>query len=157
MSVSYISREGKKKLQEELKELKKQKEILSGEVAEAREKGDLKENAEYHAAKERLSDILNRIGKVSDALTSSRLTDELEIEKDTVQIGVTVAIEDQEDHDKQEWTLVGQAESDPAAGKISVDSPLAQGLLGHKVGERVRVDLPAGPMTFKILKTTPAL
>ena len=156
MSVTYISREGKKKLEQDLKELKKQKEILSGEVAEAREKGDLKENAEYHAAKERLTDVMNRIGQLTDSLSSSRLTDELEIAKDTVQIGVQITLED-EDKDKQEWILVGQAESDPAAGKISVDSPLAQGLLGHKVGETVTVDLPAGPMKFKILKTKPAL
>lgn len=156
MSVSYISRKGKQKLELQLKELKKQKEILSGEVAEAREKGDLKENAEYHAAKERLTDVMNKIGQISDTLGSSRLTDEIEIQKDVVQLGVTVIFED-EDKEKQEWTIVGQAESDPAAGRISVDSPLAQGLLGHKVGETVEVQLPAGPMTFKILKTKPAI
>lgn len=156
MSATYISRAGKKKLVEEVKELKKQKEILSGEIAEAREKGDLKENAEYHAAKDRLGEVMNRIGKLSDAISSSQLTDELEIKKDMVQIGVTVSLEDS-DKEKLEWTLVGQAESDPASGKISVDSPLAQGLLGHKVGEKVTVDLPSGPTTFKILKTKPAV
>ncbi len=156
MSATYISRAGKKKLEGEVKDLKKQKEILAGEIAEAREKGDLKENAEYHAAKDRLGEVMNRIGKLSDAITTSRLTDELEIKKDTVQIGVTITLEDDE-KEKQEWTLVGQAESDPSSGKISVDSPLAQGLLGHKVGEKVTVNLPAGPVTFKVLKTKPAI
>ncbi len=156
-SATYISRAGMKKLQDEVKELKKQKIILSGEIGEAREKGDLKENAEYHAAKDRLGEIMNRIGKISDALATSRLTDDIEIKKDMVQIGVKIRIEDQEDKETLEWILVGQAESDPAAGKISVDSPLAQGLLGHKVGEKVTIELPAGPVTYKIIKTTPAI
>jgi len=86
-----------KKLKDDLKELKKQKAILSGEIAEAREKGDLKENAEYHAAKERLGDVMSRIGKITDALATSRLTDEIEIKKDTVQIGVKITLEDQDD------------------------------------------------------------
>ena len=157
MSANYISRAGKKKLEKDLKELKKQREIMSGEVGEAREKGDLKENAEYHAAKDKLGEIMNRIGKLSDTIASSQLTDELEIKKDTVQIGVKVSLEDLDDKEKYDWILVGQAESDPAAGKISVDSPLAQGLLGHKVGEKVKVNLPAGETTYKILKTTPAI
>ena len=157
MGANYISRAGKKKLEKEVKELKKHKEILSGEIAEARDKGDLKENAEYHAAKDKLGEVMNRIGKLSDTLATSHLTDELEIEKDTVQIGVKISLEDQADKDRSEWILVGQAESDPSAGKISVASPLAQGLLGHKVGEKVKVELPSGVVTYKILKTTPAI
>ncbi|MFH2204238.1 MAG: transcription elongation factor GreA [Elusimicrobiota bacterium] len=157
MSATYISRAGMQKLHDELKELKKQKTILSGEIGEAREKGDLKENAEYHAAKERLGEVMNRIGKISDALATSRLTDDIEIKKDTVQIGVKVTLQDQDDMEQHEWILVGQAESDPSAGKISVDSPLAQGLLGHMVGETVKIELPAGSTTYKVIKTEPAV
>ena len=122
-------------------------------IAEARAHGDLSENAEYHAAKEKLGEIMGRIAKIQDHLAGARLIEDLKIKKNEVQIGVKVTLKD-EDGDEYEWTLVGAPESDPAKGRISVDSPLAQGLLGHKVGEKVKVDLPAGATTFKILKTT---
>ena len=157
MPESYVTRAGYQKLIDDVKDLKKRKVILSGEIGEAREKGDLKENAEYHAAKEKLAEIMDRISRIESQLQSARLIDEIKIKDGEVQIGVKVTLLDTEDNEEYAWTLLGQAESDPAAGKISVDAPLAQGLLGHKVGEQVSVALPAGPKTFKILKTEPAL
>ncbi|MDE2291213.1 MAG: transcription elongation factor GreA [Elusimicrobia bacterium] len=157
MAETYITRAGYQKLQKDLEELKKQKKVLSGEIDEARQKGDLKENAEYHSAKERLGEVMGRIGKIEDQLGSARLIDDMEIKKDEVQIGVKVTLEEKGSREEYEWTLVGPAESDPSVGRISVHAPLAQGLLGHKVGEEVKVDLPVGCKTFKILRTVPAL
>ncbi len=157
MSETYISRAGYAKLQKDLAELKKSKKVLSGEIDEARQKGDLKENAEYHSAKERLGDVMGRIAKIEDQLGSARIVDDLKVKKDEVSIGVRVTLEEQGSHEEFEWTLVGPAESDPSTGRISVHAPLAQGLLGHKVGEEVKVDLPAGCKTFRILRTVPAL
>ena len=152
MAETYLTRDGYKKLQLNLKDLKKQKEQLSLDIGEAREKGDLKENAEYHSAKEKMGEVLGRIGKIEEQLAGARMIEELAIKKDEVQIGVRVTLQD-DDGDEYERTLVGTAESDPTKGRISVDAPLARGILGHKVGEKVKVALPAGDSTFKIIKT----
>jgi len=157
MSRNYLTRAGHQKLQADLEGLIKQKSQLSREIGEAAEKGDLKENAEYHSAKERMAETLKRINRIQDQLSSASLIDDIEIREGEVQIGVRVSLLDSASKMEMEWTLVGQAESDPAEGRISVDSPLAQGLLGHKVGEEVDVELPAGTRRFKIVKTQPAL
>ena len=157
MAETYITRAGYQKLQEDLKNLKSQKKGLSNDIDEARQKGDLKENAEYHSAKEKLGEVMGRIAKIEDQLSNARMIDDLKIKKDEVQIGVRVKLQDKESKDEFEWTLVGPAESDPTSGRISVHAPLAQGLLGHKVGEEVKVTLPAGMKTFKILETAPGI
>lgn len=151
MSDTYLTRAGYEKLSLELKGLLKQKTQLSLDIGEAREKGDLKENAEYHSAKEKMGEVMGRIGKIQDKLQSAKIIDEMSIPKDTVAIGTTVSLEDS-DGDALEYALVGEDESDPAAGKISVQSPLGQGLLGRKSKETVEIQLPAGPRSFKILK-----
>lgn len=156
MPESYLTRAGHAKLLKDLESLKKHKAQLSVEIGEAREKGDLKENAEYHSAKERLGDIMNRIGIIEGKLANVRIIDDIKVKKDEVGIGVKVTLEDVEDKDEMEWTLVGPDESDPSAGKMSIYAPLAAGLLGHKVGEEVAVELPAGARRYKILKTEPA-
>lgn len=157
MAETYITRAGYQKLQEDLKELKSQKKGLSNDIDEARQKGDLKENAEYHSAKEKLGEVMGRIAKIEDQLSNARLIDDLAFKKDEVQIGARVKLQEKDSKEESEWTLVGPAESDPMSGRISVHAPLAQGLLGHKVGEEVRVDLPAGKKTFKILETVPGV
>ena len=157
MAETYITRAGYQKLQEDLKELKSQKKGLSLDIEEARQKGDLKENAEYHSAKEKLGEVMGRIAKIEDQLSNARMIDDLIIKKGEVQIGVRVKLQDKDSKDEFEWTLVGPAESDPMSGRISVHAPLAQGLLGHKVGEEVKVTLPAGMKTFKILETAPGI
>ena len=151
MADTYLTRAGYEKLREELKSLMQQKSQTSLDIGEAREKGDLKENAEYHSAKEKMAEIMSRIGKIQDKLQSAKIIDEMNIPKDTVAIGTTVTLEDS-DGETSEYTLVGEDESDPLEGKISVQSPLAQGLLSKKVKETVEVQLPAGPRSFKILK-----
>ena len=155
MGDTFLTRAGYEKLVGELEPLKKMKNQLSQDIAEAREKGDLKENAEYHSAKEKLGEVMSRIAKIQDKLQSAKIIDELKVPKGVVSIGCRVKVKD-DDGDELEYTLVGEDESDPAEGRISVFSPLAQGLLGKKVGEQVEVQLPAGPRCFKVLKAEPA-
>lgn len=155
MADTYLTRAGYEKLRDELKGLMKQKNQLSQDIGEAREKGDLKENAEYHSAKEKLGEVMGRIGKTQDKLQTAKIIDEMDIPKDVVAIGTTVTLEDG-DGDTMEYALVGEDESDPSEGRISVQSPLAQGLLGKKVKQTVEVALPAGPRQFKILKVARA-
>jgi transcription elongation factor GreA len=151
MGDTYLTRAGYEKLKNDLAGLMKQKTQLSLDIGEAREKGDLKENAEYHSAKEKMGEVMGRIGQIQDKLQSAKLIDDLDTPKDTVAIGTAVTLED-DDGDTVEYSLVGEDESDPMEGKISVQSPLAQGLLGKKVQQTVEVALPAGPRQFKILK-----
>lgn len=157
MPESYLTRAGHEKLLTDLENLKKRKAQLSIEIGEALEKGDLRENAEYHSAKERLADVMNRIGAIESSLANARIIDGIQIKDGQVQIGVKVTLLDVEDNDEMQWILVGQEESDPASGRISIYAPLAQGILGHKVGEEVAVSLPVGAKKFKILKTEPAV
>jgi transcription elongation factor GreA len=151
MADTYLTRAGYEKLKKELAGLMKQKSQTSLDIGEAREKGDLKENAEYHSAKEKMGELMGRIGMIQDKLQSAKIIDEMDIPKDTVAIGTTVSLEDS-DGDTVEYALVGEDESDPMEGKISVQSPLAQGLLGKKVAQSADVLLPNGTRTFKILK-----
>ena len=155
MADTYLTRAAYEKLKKDLQGLMKQKSQLSLDIGEAREKGDLKENAEYHSAKEKLGEVMGRIGQIQDKLQTAKMIDEMDIPKDTVAIGTIVSLEDS-DGDTCEYTLVGEDESEPMEGKISVQSPLAQGLLGKKVKETVEVTLPNAVRVFKILKVTRA-
>jgi transcription elongation factor GreA len=155
MADTYLTRAGYDKLKKDLEGLMKQKAQTSIDIGEAREKGDLKENAEYHSAKEKLGEVMSRIGQIQDKLQSAKIIDDMDIPKDTVAIGTTVTLEDG-DGDTVEYTLVGEDESDPMEGRISVQSPLAQGLLGKKVKQSAEVTLPAGARIFKILKVARA-
>jgi transcription elongation factor GreA len=155
MAETFLTKAGYEKLVKELEPLKKMKNQLSLDIGEAREKGDLKENAEYHSAKEKLGEVMSRIAKIQDKLANVKIIDELKAPKGVVAIGVKVTVKD-EDGDQFAYSLVGEDESDPSEGKISVFSPLAQGLLGKKIGEKVQIELPAGPRLFHILKTESA-
>ena len=156
MKETFLSRAGYEKLLKEIEPLKKMKNQLSQDIAEAREKGDLKENAEYHSAKEKLGEVMGRIARIQDKLEGAKIIDDLNIPKGVVSIGCRVTIQN-EDGDESSYTLVGEDESNPTEGKISVYAPIAQGLLGKKVGERVEINLPAGLRVFKILKTESTL
>lgn len=151
MADIYLTREGREKLIKELEDLQKRKPQVQEEIARAREHGDLRENAEYHAAKETLTNIMQRIMELDTKISSAKIIDELDIDPDKVFIGVTVTIQD-EDGDDYEYTIVDLEEADPAENKISVQSPLVQGLLGHKAGDICEVELPAGKSKYKILK-----
>ncbi|MFH1368761.1 MAG: transcription elongation factor GreA [Elusimicrobiota bacterium] len=149
---SYLTKEGYRKLCDELDRLKKRKPALQEEIARAREHGDLRENAEYHAAKESLTNLQRRIMELDTKLSNSAIIDNSQMEKDKVYIGATVSLLDVDSADEFSYTIVDVEEADLAVGKISMQSPLAQGLMGHKTGETVTVDLPAGPLKLKILK-----
>ncbi|MDR2616338.1 MAG: transcription elongation factor GreA [Endomicrobium sp.] len=151
MAEIYLTRDGREKLIKELQELQKRKPLIQDEIAKAREHGDLRENAEYHAAKETLTNLMRRIVELDSKIVSAKIIEEQNIDPDKIFIGVTITIQD-EDGDNYEYTVVDLEEADPSASKISVQSPLVQGLLGHKVGETVDVELPAGKAKFKILK-----
>lgn len=153
MGVIYLTRDGRNKLIEELDKLQKRKPHIQDEIARAREHGDLRENAEYHAAKEALTNLMQRIAEIDSKLSRAQIIEELNIDPNKVLIGVTVTIKD-EDGDDYEYTIVDEEEANPDEMKISIGSPLAQGLLEHKVGDKVDVKLPMGTTKFKIVKIT---
>ena len=147
-----ITREGYEKLRKELKELKRKRPAISKEIEHARELGDLKENAEYHAAKEALLHLQERIVSMETRLRNARMIEDENIPDDTVYIGATVGLNNLKTGEDLKWILVAAEEADLLEGKISVDSPMAQGLLGHKVGDKVKIEIPAGTVEYEIKK-----
>ncbi len=155
MSEVYLSREGYEKLQGELKELKdKERPSVRLSLQRAREFGDLSENAEYLAAKERLMFLEQRIGKLEETLSRVHLLENEDIPDDKVYIGATVDLLDLKKHREFKYTLVAPEEADFDAGKISTISPIGQGLLGHAEGEEVEIQVPAGVLHYRIVKIT---
>lgn len=153
MADIYLSRAGYEKLREELELLKttKRREI-SRAIGEARAHGDLKENAEYDAAKDAQAHNEKRISELEETLGSARLLEDENIPSDQVLIGATVKLLDLDSSEELEYTFVSEAESDYENNKLSIASPIGTGLLGHKVGEKVEVKVPAGILKYKILK-----
>lgn len=152
MSDVYLTKDGFEKLQAELTELKRQKNELSVEINEAREQGDLKENAGYIYGKEKQSQVMTRISELEVRLRSAKLVDNLAINRDEIRLGATVTMRDENTQATLIYTLSSADEADPSAGKISVSSPLAQGLLGSAAGATVKVRLPSGEKQLSILK-----
>lgn len=151
----FMSRDSYEKLSKELEQLKEgRKPELSKEIGIAREHGDLKENAEYHAAKEALAHVMKRIHDIENKLSNAVFIEDQNIASDKVYIGATVSLKDMETGREFQYTLVGADEMDIAQGKISVDSPIAQGLLEHKVGDIAEIKVAAGVFKYKILKIT---
>ncbi len=157
MSDTYMSRAGYEKLVKELETLAKTKQELSKEIGEAREQGDLRENAGYQYAREKQSEVIRRMGEIQDRLAGANIIDDMNLPKGEVIIGMKVTIQDMSDQETYEYTLVGGEESDPVSGKISVHAPIAQGLLGHKKEDVVEINLPGGKSKFKILSVEPSL
>ena len=150
---TYLTRKGYTKLEKELQELKRVKRpALSKEIGIAREHGDLKENAEYTAAREALAHVMRRIHEIETKLATGQLIDEKEIPADKIYIGATVFLKDLQSKEELSYTLVGADEVELSENKISIQSPLANGLLGHGVGETVEIPLPAGTFKYEILK-----
>ena len=152
MSEIYLTKDGYEKLQADLAELKRQKNELSVEINEAREQGDLKENAGYIYGKEKQSQVMTRINELEVRLRSAKIVDNLTINKDEIRLGATVTMQDEGTKATLIYTLSSADEADPSAGKISVSSPLAQGLLGSVAGAAVKVRLPSGEKHLSILK-----
>jgi transcription elongation factor GreA len=120
-------------------------------VADARAEGDLRENAEYHGARETQGMTQAKINELRDRLNSAQILDPTKLARDEVVFGAKVTVKDLDLDEEESMTLVGAGEEDFDAGKISVSSPLAQGLIGHKVGEKVDIKVPAGTLRFEIL------
>jgi transcription elongation factor GreA len=150
--TSYITRKGYEKLHTELEEFKKRRPIIAKSIQEAREKGDLKENAEYHAAKEEAAHNERRIQEIEAKLSGARiLEDQGALPTDKAYIGATVAVKD-ESGEHMKFTLVDPAESDPTSGMISINSPIGQALLGQPKGAKVKVPVGKAGYTLEILK-----
>lgn len=153
--TKYFTEEGLKKLRDEVEELiRVQRPAISMQIAEARDKGDLSENAEYDAAKEAQGMLELKISKLQEIIRSARIIDESKIDTSKALILSTVKIKNLKNGAVMTYTLVPENEADLKAGKLSVSSPIAKGLLGKKVGEKVEIDIPAGKITFEIVEVT---
>ena len=151
-TVKYFTEEGLKKLKDELHLLKtKGRAEIANQIAEARDKGDLSENAEYDAAKEAQGLHELKISKLEESISNARVIDESEINTDKVSILSKVKVLNLSFDKEFEYTIVSEEESDLQQGKISVQSPIGKGLLGKKKGEEVSIDVPSGELKFKIL------
>ncbi|MCI1999057.1 MAG: transcription elongation factor GreA [Clostridia bacterium] len=146
-----LTYEGLKKREEELEELKtvKRKEVAE-KIKEARGQGDLSENAEYDAAKDEQAEIEARIATLEKMLKNAEVIDEEDVKGDVITIGSRVLVYDKDFEEETEYSIVGSAEADPMENLISNESPVGQGLLGHKVGETVQIEVPDGIIEFEI-------
>lgn len=150
--VSYYTAEGLKKLREELNYLKDvERPKASQAIAEARDKGDLSENAEYDAAKEAQGLLELQISKMEATLSNARLIDESQLDTSKVLVHSTVEVKNKNNDAKMKYKLVAQSEADLKTGKISVDSPIGKGLLGKKEGEIVQINVPSGVIELEIV------
>ncbi len=150
--VAYYTVEGMTNLRDEISHLEKiERPKISEQIGEARDKGDLSENAEYDAAKEAQGLLEMKISKLKNLLSNARLVDESQLDTTKALILSIVTIENTANGMKMTYTLVAENEQDLKAKKISVESPIGQGLLGKSVGDIAEIEIPAGLMTFKIL------
>ncbi|MCL9768835.1 transcription elongation factor GreA [Flavobacterium sp. HXWNR69] len=154
-TVSYYTAEGLKKLREELDHLKSiERPKASQAIAEARDKGDLSENAEYDAAKEAQGLLEMRIAKMEELVANARLIDESQLDLSKVLVLSTVKIKNQANGTEMKYTLVAESEADLKSGKISVTSPIGKGLLGKSVGDIAEINVPNGVLKVEILEIT---
>ncbi len=151
--VSYFTEEGLKKLRDEVHYLKtKERANITRQIAEARDKGDLSENAEYDAAREAQGLLEARIAKLEDTLSNARLVDTSQVDTSKVSILTKVKVKNLKNSQIVQYTLVTQSEANLKEGKISVDSPIGKGLMGKKVGDKVDITVPAGTIPFQIVE-----
>ena len=153
MAITYMTKEGFDKKMKELARLENEErpEVVRA-IVEAREKGDLSENAEYDAAKERQGMLEAKIAELKNLVANARIIDETKIQTDEVQLLNRVTIKNVKNKATMTYTIVTETEANLRENKISIATPIAKGLLGHKVGEVVEVTAPAGVMKFEILK-----
>lgn len=155
MAVNYYTKDGLDKLKAELNELKtKGRADMAKQIAEARDKGDLSENAEYDAAKEAQGLLELKISKLETVVGDARVIDESSIDTSKVSILSTVKIKNKKNNMEVTYQLVAEEEADLKSGKISVQSPIGKGLLGKKKGEKAMIKVPAGDIEFEILDIT---
>ena len=152
-TINYFTEEGLKKLQDEITFMKNvERPRISQMISEARDKGDLSENAEYDAAKDAQGMLELKINKLEDLLANSRVVDESKLDNSKVLILSKVKIKNLGSKQELVYTLVSEKEADLKSGKISVSSPIGKGLLGKGVGEVAEIDVPSGKMQFRILE-----
>ena len=150
-SISYYTKEGLEKLTSELAMLKtKGRADIAKQIAEARDKGDLSENAEYDAAKDAQGHLEAKIAQLGEIVSNARLIDESKLDTETVSILSKVTIKNKKNNASVTYTLVSEEEADLKAGKISTQSPIGKGLLGKKKGESAKIKTPAGELEFEI-------
>ena len=147
-----MTEDGKKKLEQELEDLRlvRRPEVINRNK-NARSYGDLYENSEYESAKDEQAFVEGRISQIETMLQYAVIIDNDAVDKDEVSMGREITFQELPDEEPETYTIVGESESDPLNGKISNESPMAQGLLGHKVGDEVDVEIPTGTMKVKIL------
>ncbi len=151
--VSYYTKDGLEKIKNELSHLKsKGRSAIAYQIAEARDKGDLSENAEYDAAKDAQGHLEAKIAQLEDLVSNARLLDENNIDTSKVSILSKVTIKNKKNGKSVTYTLVSEEEADLKASKISTMSPIGNGLLGKKIGEVARIKTPAGEMEFEVVK-----
>lgn len=151
MTDVFLTKPGYEKLIKDLAFLKKQRDELRQDLEGAQEVGGIENSVEYQDAKEKLSEVQSRIADIELKLKNAKFFDEFSIPKDTVSLGCRVTVRN-EAGEEMTFTLVGEDEADPAEGRISIGAPVAHGLIGKKVGEQTKVELPAGLRVFEILK-----
>lgn len=150
--VFYLTEQGLKKLREELDHLTSiERPAISRQIAEARDKGDLSENAEYAAAKEAQGLLELKISKLNDTISRARVIDESIIDISTVQILTKVKVRNKKNNQTAEYFLVSESEADLKSNKLSVGTPIARGLIGKKVGDEVEINVPSGVITLEIV------
>jgi transcription elongation factor GreA len=150
--IRYYNEEGLRKLEEELQNLIAiERPAISRQIAEARDKGDLSENAEYDAAKEAQGMLEMKISKIEEMIRNARIIDESKLDTSKVLILSIVKIKNLKNNVVMTYTIVPESEADLKAGKISVNSPIAKGLLGKIVGDKVEIQVPAGIITFEVV------
>lgn len=152
-TIAYYTEEGLQKLKDELQQLETvdRKNVIR-QIAEARDKGDLSENAEYDAAKEAQGLLELKIAKLKEILSNARIVDSSQLDVSKVSILTTVKIKNMKNNAEQKYTLVAENEADLKSGKISIDSPIGKGLVGKKVGDKVEITVPAGVIPFQIME-----
>ena len=149
---NILTYEGLKKYEDELQDLKvRRRQEVAQKIKEARELGDLSENAEYDAAKDEQRDIETRIEELEKILKNAEVVDEDEVDSSKINVGCKVKVLDVEENEELEFKIVGSTEADSLQGKISNESPVGRGLIGHKKGDLVTVETMAGEMQYKVL------
>jgi transcription elongation factor GreA len=152
-NISYVTEQGLEKLKKELEQLESiERPKISQQIADARDKGDLSENAEYDAAKEAQGMLEMKISKLKEVIAISRILDQSKLNTSTVQILNKVKIKNRKTNAVMQYTLVSESEANLKEGKIAVNTPIAKGLLGKKVGDVVTVQIPSGTAEFEVLE-----
>lgn len=155
MGINYYTKEGLQRLKNELEQLKSvERPSISRQIGEARDKGDLSENAEYDAAKEAQGLLEMKISKMEETLANARILDSSMVDISKVMVLSSVKIRNTANKAEMKYKLVSESEADFKSGKISVNSPIGKGLIGKKVGETAEIEVPSGKVTFEIIEIT---